>query len=268
MRILVILSLLPVVVGAALARPKSLDITLTFRPTEPIVQSGTVGRVPRAIALGGVTDARSIADRTVIGENREKSTTIPIHARGGIEPFTKSVIAECLKAWAVPVDDAAPIVMTVDVVRFFVTETTTYSGEMALRVTFANRDNKVVLQTTVAGEARRFGRSLSQDNYNEVISDALVSAMAALARQGEFWAVVAGAAPQPAGASAIPTAIRPEDLKAEILGLIKENVGEAVMRAFVKQRSITRPLSGHEVLEWKDAGIPESVIEVVLVSRM
>jgi hypothetical protein len=56
--------------------------------------------------------------------------------------------------------------------RFFVDEDNTYHGEVAATVEVRDADGKVVTTHAVSGRSNQWGRTLSADNYSEVLSRA------------------------------------------------------------------------------------------------
>lgn len=73
-----------------------------------------------------------------------------------------------------------------DVIRFFVTEESTYKAEVSLKVRLKSADNKKVWEGMATGTASRFGGSFRAENYFETLSDATVSAVHNLLKNNSF----------------------------------------------------------------------------------
>jgi hypothetical protein len=75
------------------------------------------------------------------------------------------------------------------------------------------------------------------------------------------------AAPSAASAATIPVAPPSlpspgaDALKTQILDLMREGIGTDVIRSFVRAHPLSTPLSAAEIIDWKKAGIPDSVID-------
>src|ERR1700730_13471717 len=77
-------------------------------------------------------------------------------------------------------------------------------------------------------------------------------------------AAPAAVAPTPPVAAA-RGGIAPSELEAKILVLMREGIGNDVIVAFVKGKSLSSALTAEEILEWKKSGIAEPVIEAALM---
>jgi hypothetical protein len=72
------------------------------------------------------------------------------------------------------------------IVKFFAVETRLYQTVVRLKVEVKDPDGKVLFNRIYAGSAKRFGRSLSQDNYNETFSDSMIELIETLFSDTEF----------------------------------------------------------------------------------
>jgi hypothetical protein len=53
-------------------------------------------------------------------------------------------------------------------------------------------------------------------------------------------------------------------VKARVLEMIRADVGEAVLIGYVRGLGISPPLTADEIIDWKKAGIPDTVIEAAV----
>jgi hypothetical protein len=72
------------------------------------------------------------------------------------------------------------------IVKFWSVEARSYETVVRLKVLVKDRAGKVLLTKIYAGSAKRFGRSLSQDNYNESFSDSLIDLIETLFGDRDF----------------------------------------------------------------------------------
>ena len=101
-----------------------------------------------------------------------------------------------MKEAGLPISDkveGANIVLTGEILRYGVTETQTYKGELRLLLEIHSGD-KSVWKGVVVGRASRFGRSYKPDNYQEVLSDVVVEAVSRMLSDQTFLRVLSGKA--------------------------------------------------------------------------
>ena len=61
--------------------------------------------------------------------------------------------------------------------------------------------------------------------------------------------------------AAPPILIEPDALLSDLTRLLAGGVTEDVLVAYIEQRKLSRPLSVDEILQWKNAGIPDAAIK-------
>ncbi len=76
-------------------------------------------------------------------------------------------------------------------VKFWTVETNRYNSETLLRLEVRDKNGRVLFQKNYSGAGKNFGRSLSETNYNESISDSLVMIVEALFSDHEFLKALA-----------------------------------------------------------------------------
>ncbi len=74
------------------------------------------------------------------------------------------------------VDGAADVTISGELRQFFVTETSTYKGEVSVILHVKNSAGKDLWTGVVGGDSTRFGRSYKADNYYETVSDMVLRA--------------------------------------------------------------------------------------------
>ena len=92
-------------------------------------------------------------------------------------------------------EDAANFVLRVRLIRFFVEEGNTYHGEVRAAFELHDASGVVLYGAAVSGEARQWGRSLSEENYREVFTRASLDATKNLLEDARFQAAFGGKGP-------------------------------------------------------------------------
>lgn len=239
-------------------------LSLRFTPKENVtanVPSTDKASPIRPINIQPLIDARSIPDLSLVGENRERRSPKPVRATSSVADFATQVLRRCLSEWGVRLGSDG-LVLRGEITNLFVTEENTYSTAINIRFQLEDETAKVLWTGIATGDARQWGRSFSEENYNEQISDALKRTFANLVSNPGFQAAWAGEQPAP-GADVLA----PAELKSKILEMIKANVGESVIASYVRGIRLSAKLLAEEIVDWKRSGIPEGVIEAALVER-
>lgn len=189
--------------GLAAAKPKQLEsVPLGFTPTTVIGEMDPVdltGTLRTKIELGRFIDFRTNPNR--VAENREdeaKGRILPVTTRDDVAAWVKTHLGETLGRFGLNVvSGEGDVVISGEIRRFFVTETSTYQADLGILVTVKDRDGKELWQGMANGAAERFGRSFKLENYQESWSDALLEAAHSLLSNPGFRAALAKAAPAP-----------------------------------------------------------------------
>ncbi len=175
--------------GAAVEGPR---IQLTFVPQEnvgaPVAAiSPAMRTTPIAVA---VEDGRTVAARDVVGTVRREGVDANIRAANDVVVYALGALVQTAGQWGLQVVQGTAgaeghgpgRLLTVRLTRFRVDETvrtvgSTYSAQVdaLFRLTDGGR---LVYEGVGAGTARRYGKSENEENYSEVLSDALKEAFA------------------------------------------------------------------------------------------
>jgi hypothetical protein len=236
------------------------QIRLRFTPKENVTANVPVlegASAAHAIEIQPLVDARGLADLSLVGENREKDTPRPVHATTSVAEFSTQVLRTCLTQWGVRVEPGA-LTLSGEIANLFVTEENTYSTQISVRFRLSDAAGNVLWQGVATGGAHQFGRSMSEENYNEQISDALKQTYANLLSNAGFQAAWAGKA---SGAKAAS----PSDVKASILKMMGQNIDTGIIVGYVRGVSIDPALGPDDIVDWKTSGIPDEVLKAAVV---
>jgi len=186
--------------GAAHAKKKPLEnIALQWRPTTTFAELGAVdltGLDKAAIKVEPLVDKRPAERVSLIGENREdeaQGQVLRVTTKEDAAAFCTSNLSAIMQKVGLPVATESPtVVLSGELVSFFVTETNVYVGDLSLKIKVSNRKGEVLWSGVANGGAKRWGRSYQLENYHEVLSDSLLQAVFDLLRNPRFLDALAG----------------------------------------------------------------------------
>jgi hypothetical protein len=173
--VLLVCLLIPLTVYA---RPESLTVDLEFKPRDNVkvhpknVPSGKIFFEP-------VQDTRS--NPKTIGENLEnKDKKVTIKASNNNEPtnFVRSVLIKEFRDKKFSVEDnagAAAKIIAGTLIKFWTVETSQYDSQTQLKIDVKDRTGRVHFSRTYTGVGKNRGRSLSDINYDESISNSMTA---------------------------------------------------------------------------------------------
>ena len=176
--------------GIAAKKPLS-GIPLVWKPTSVAGDFGAVdltGLAGVKIEIRDFSDAREHPD--LIGENRDKEDegiVLGVTASESVPRFVTDHLRRLFADAGVDtVAEGGTTVVTGEVRRFFVLETSAYAGEVSLKLEVKDKEGKVHWAGMAGGTAKRFGRSYKAENYYETLSDALMAAAYKLLQNKSF----------------------------------------------------------------------------------
>lgn len=251
-------------------------ITLQYRPQESVGASApslAAGISEQPIKLS-IADGRTVTDPIVIGESSDDDDRLwPVHAANDVVAWSNEVLNKSAADWGIRLSPDAPLSLDGRLMRFNLLETnqavgSTYNAEVRVAFQLKNDNGQTLWEGTGAGDATRYGKSRSQENASEVLSDAIKEAYATvfadpalqnawLGKTGPVASVAPAAAPSAPGVS-------PDDLLAELVKLKKQGFTTDLLVDYVKQKSLSSRLTADDMVEWKDAGMPQEVIKAAL----
>ncbi|HTX25353.1 MAG TPA: YajG family lipoprotein [Steroidobacteraceae bacterium] len=170
---------------AAFAKPHLLEnIPLMWKPTNPL-SSGVVQSTSVKVSFAPLKDVRQ--NPQLIAENREDQTPKPVTTKDDVGAFVATHMREIFDRNGVTtVDSGGDAIVSGEVRQFFVEETGTYQGQIALHVTVHGPSGKMLWEGSTSGTNSRFGRSYKAENYYETLSDSLIDATTNLLKDPEF----------------------------------------------------------------------------------
>lgn len=172
---------------AVYAKSESLKVDLEFKPRETVkVHPKNVP--PSKIFFEPVQDARP--NPRNIGENMEdKGQKVSILASNEPSGFVRSVLIREFRNKKFSVEDnagAASRIVAGTLVKFWTVETSNYDSQTQIKIEVKDRNGRVHYSRIYPGVGKNRGRSLSDINYNESISNSMTSLIDKIFSDQEF----------------------------------------------------------------------------------
>jgi len=249
-------------------------VTLRFVPQE------SVGSSTPTLAMGisehpvkvSIADGRTVTDPVVIGESSDDDDRLwPVHAANDVVAWSNEVLNKTAADWGVRLAPDAPLSLDGRLMRFNLIEKnqavgSTYNADVRVAFKLKNAQGQTLWEGNGAGDATRYGKARSQENASEVLSDAIKEAYAAVFADTALqnaWLGKTGPATSVTPAAETP-GISPDELLAELVKLKKQGFTTDLLLDYVHQKNLSSPLTADDMVEWKNAGIPQEVIKAVL----
>jgi len=167
--------------GTAFASGEPLqNIPLKWTPTSPFSEWGPIdvsgAMLTSKIHVDAFVDTRQ--NPSLVAENREKPSNVrQVTTSSDVAAFVADHFKDTLRGAGLNiVDGAADLNISGEIRQFFVTEVSTYGGEISLLIHVKNSAGKELWTGVVTGDSTRWGRSYSASNYYETMSDMVLSA--------------------------------------------------------------------------------------------
>lgn len=164
------------------------DIPLVWKPTSDTYSENSgsstifMGHRFKVIPF---TDNR--VDKAEIARNVESSSPKLVTTKDDVSKWCTDRFREILQLYGFDLtENGETVQLRGEVVQFHVVEDTRYKGTVALKITAQAPDKTMLWQGLITGSAKRFGKSYSQENYYETLSDAYLSAVQSLIKDDSF----------------------------------------------------------------------------------
>ena len=163
--------------------------TTTWAEMGPIDVSGAL--LTTKVHVDAFIDTRP--NPPLVAENREHASNVrQFTTSSDVAVFVGDHLRETLqRAGLNTVDATGDVSISGEVRQFFVTEKSTYKGEISLLIRLKDGAGKELWSGMVTGDATRWGRSYNLDNYCEVMSDMMLRAVYNLLSNAGFRAALA-----------------------------------------------------------------------------
>ena len=163
------------------ARGASLEnVPLKWTPTSTLSEMGAIDisgpLLTTKIQVDALVDTRQ--NPPLVAENREKADKVrQMTTSSDVAAFLTDHLKQTLHGAGLNiVDSGADFSISGEIRQFFVTEMSTYNGEISLLIHVKNSAGKELWSGIVNGDSTRWGRSYSAANYYETMSDMVLRA--------------------------------------------------------------------------------------------
>jgi hypothetical protein len=182
---------------ACASAPENMVLGLAYQPTSQPDASKLQGVQPISAAMrlwiNPVIDRHP--EGTQIGVSQEEDDAPVYFGPTGLPPadFVRAALVPVLSAYAVPVAPDANThthVLQVEMTRFFTVEGNTYQATIGGQVILADRTGQILWQAELVGNGKRWGRTFTAINYQQVFSDAALDFGGKLALDPGFRAAM------------------------------------------------------------------------------
>ena len=184
------------------SRPERVDVVPVYRLSVTPTAVAWIG-AEQTVALT-IEDTRT-EDRSLIGSNTEDATPVPIHETppGAVRDVVTKALKKELTELGAQVVETGPFdrALRVELIKFWVQEDNTYNGDLRVRVTVTDGSGTTLASVLATGTSKRFGRSLSVENYQETIENMLQNMMENLFQNADFQKAFSTSPSGPANAS-------------------------------------------------------------------
>jgi len=260
------------VAAAALAKKNNPSFALEFVPQQ------TVGGIE--VLLDASVSARPMELRAVdgrqlnvagdIGSRTDDDDNIyRLIANNDVLKYIEEVLSRLASQWGVQIEEGTDLVLQATVRAFNVTETNqavgaTFDANVRLELELKDRTGKTLWRQASVAEAKRYGKKFSNENCNEVLSDALLESFGTALSSSTFEDALAGRQVKAVDTAIGVTPMAPSDLLDEIRQLMAAGMEAETLVEYVSGKTLTRRLDAEDLAAWKEAGIPESVMRAAL----
>ncbi|HWM91837.1 MAG TPA: hypothetical protein VN493_13815 [Thermoanaerobaculia bacterium] len=277
-RTITLVLLLTLAVSPAVAKELGpFNITLRYAPQEstgtsvPTLMMG-ISDLPVKIS---VSDGRTITDPAVIGDSTDDDDRVwPIRAANDVVAWSNEVLLKNAGEWGIRAAEDAPLRIDGTLLRFMANESnkavgSMYTADVRVGLRLLDNQGRLLWEGTAAGDATRYGKSRSQDNANEVLSDAIKEAYATALGDPALqnaWLGKSGPVATSSSASSAPATpgVTPDEMLTELVKLKKQGFDTGLLVDFVNQKSLSSGLTSDDMVKWKKEGISQEVIQAAM----
>ncbi len=158
------------------------DIPMVWSPTDEIGDLGVVDLTKlydRTIQIATFTDARK--DSELIAKNiedQDDGVVLEVTTTDDIGEWMSTQFALVFEGLGLTLDtEGGDVIVEGEVRRFFVTEDSTYKGDVGVLLTVKSKSGDTLWKGMVSGSAGRWGRSYNAGNYYGTLSDSTLEAI-------------------------------------------------------------------------------------------
>lgn len=257
---------------AAEAKKNNPSFALEFVPQQTVAGTEVVLSAEASaqpVDLRILDERHSDSQDTVGSRTDDDDKLYRLVATNDVPRYIEAVLSRLSSQWGLRIEEGADLVLLVAVQAFNVTETNqavgaTFLANVRLDLELKDKTGETLWHEASVAEANRYGKKFSNENCNEVLSDALLESFGTALTSGFEVALAEGQVKAAHHADASAAAMAPSDLFDEVRRLMAAGMEAETLAEYVSGRTLTRRLGAEDLTAWKEAGIPESVIRAAL----
>jgi hypothetical protein len=152
------------------------DVSLEWRPSESVTGMDpidiTVFRNKKIVVMP-FNDFRS--NPAEIGKNVEDRADRLVTTKDNVPKWLTDRFVQTLNEFNIKtVKDDGTIILEGDILKFYVTEKSTYKADVALKLRLKSTNGKILWENMIVGKSNKFGTSYKERNYHEGLSNACI----------------------------------------------------------------------------------------------
>jgi len=250
------------VASAAMAASRPITLKLNLPPKPAFPRPEMTALLTAGPLTLDLTDARTETDLAVVGAQREKGNDVYLwRTAQPVGAAVQAMAAQVLETWGVKVAPEAEFGLNLSLTHYSVTEKSetfgsTYVADVRMKVALVDRAGGTLWTGEASGTAKDPGVDGRASMCNEVLSIALRSALAHALSSVTLETAKPTVVP-PTAASAAQSAT----LLVELQRLKGEGATDDTLVAYVEAHKPPAPLTVDDILNWKNAGIPDAAIK-------
>jgi len=256
---------------------------LQLTPTEDVAMILNLDRAREIIGevvKFELEDGRGIVNPQVIGTRTDDDDRLfELTAKNQVIPYVRNVLAQVYREQGISELPETTRALVFELTMFKIVETNQVMGasyEGLVRLRARGPGDGATWIAEGSGRANRYGKKFSSENSNEVLSDALISAIDAVYRsyvehhEKNVQELAGPRAEVAAAGAAVPDegttreTLPPEELLDEVLLLVEKDFDHDLLLSFVRSKALTRPLRAADLLAWQEAGIADDVVDAAI----
>lgn len=219
-----------------------------------------------------IAEGRAGNDPAVIGDSSDDDDRVwPVRSSNDVIGWANEVLTKNATDWGIKTSADAPLTLAGKLTRLRVVESnkalgSTFNAETQVAFTLQDAQGRTLWEGSALGDATRYGKSRSQENINEVLSDAIKEAYANLFNDAGLQNAWVGKATPVAASNAAASAppVAPSELLTDLVKLKNQGFTTDLLVDYVNQKTLSSTLSADDLVAWRKAGMPDEVIKAAL----
>lgn len=175
-------------VSPAAAKKNDPNISLEFRPQQAVaaaIANVSGAMLTKPVSLSVVDDRQGDDDLVIGTRTDDDDRRHVLRATSDVLAFVEEQLIGSAQRWGIDFDENASLELQIRLLEVQILETNqavgaTYNAVVRLAYSLQERGGESRMENTAFGDASRYGKKFSNENCNEVLSDAMLEVFAAV----------------------------------------------------------------------------------------